>query len=138
MYKKVINYTDLFGNDLEETLYFNLTMPEAIEIYGQYTNGTLENSNFDELVNDMKNRKDVKGMIDLIQNVILSSYGERSEDGRYFNKSKEIKEKFSNSVAYAELFELLFTDPEEMKKFSKGIISASKKSKVETTASVVS
>ena len=138
MYRKTLKYTDLFGNDLEETLYFNLTMPEAIEIYGQYTNGTLENSNFDELVNDMKNRKDVKGMIDLIQNVILSSYGERSEDGRYFNKSKEIKEKFSNSVAYAELFELLFTDPEEMKRFSKGIISASKKSKVETTASVVS
>lgn len=138
MYKKTINYTDLFGNDLEETFYFNLTMAEAMEIYGRYTTGTLDNAQFDSLVNEMKNKKDLKGMIDIIQDVILSSYGERSGDGRYFNKSKEIKEKFANSVAYAEIFELLFNDPEEMKKFAKGIVSSSKKSKVETTASVVS
>ena len=60
-------------------------------------------------------------MLDLFEDIILTSYGQKSPDGRTFIKNKEMRENFSNSEAYAQLFEELVMSPDAMTQFAKGI-----------------
>lgn len=141
MYKKTINYKDIDGNDVTKTCYFNLTYPEAIKILGKYTNRSLDTEIMSEEVKKLVAKKDALSMIEIIEDFILSSYGERTltDDGSMFIKSKEIRTKFENSFEYAELFEELFTDKNALATFINSVIPIKKNvSTQETTASVVS
>lgn len=141
MYKKTINYKDIDGNDVTKTCYFNLTYPEAIKILGKYTNRSLDTEIMSEEVKKLVAKKDALSMIEIIEDFILSSYGERTltDDGSMFIKSKEIRTKFENSFEYAELFEELFTDKNALATFINSVIPIKKNVNTqETTASVVS
>lgn len=141
MYKKIINYKDIDGNDVTKTCYFNLTYPEAIKILGKYTNRSLDTEIMSEEVKKLVAKKDALSMIEIIEDFILSSYGERTltDDGSMFIKSKEIRTKFENSFEYAELFEELFTDKNALATFIDSVIPIKNNVNTqETTASVVS
>lgn len=141
MYKKTINYKDIDGNDVTKTCYFNLTYPEAIKILGKYTNRSLDTEIMSEEVKKLVAKKDALSMIEIIEDFILSSYGERTltDDGSMFIKSKEIRTKFENSFEYAELFEELFTDKNALATFINSVIPIKKNVNTqEATASVVS
>lgn len=141
MYKKTVNYKDVDGNDVTKTCYFNLTYPEAIKILGKYTNRSL---NPDDMVSEVKkiaDKKDALSLIEIIEDFILSSYGIRTstDDGVKFIKSKELREDFSNSFEYAEIFEDLFTNTEHMKEFIANVVPTKGKNVQDiSTASVVS
>lgn len=139
MYKKTLTYTNLNGEQVTEKLYFNLSKRDALKIFGKYSNGTLDKDSLQVYLDKLKDSKDVVKMISFIEDVILSAYGEKSEDGKYFMKDNVIRTRFENSVAYAELFEELFTNPNELNEFVKGIFpSFSNEASATTTASVVS
>lgn len=140
MYKKTINYKDIDGNDVTKTCYFNLTYPEAIKILGKYTNRSLDTEIMSEEVKKLVAKKDALSMIEIIEDFILSSYGERTltDDGSMFIKSKEIRTKFENSFEYAELFEELFTDKNALATFINSVIPIKKNvSTQESTVSVI-
>jgi hypothetical protein len=61
-------------------------------------------------------------IFEAMETLILKSYGEKSVDGRYFNKSEEISNNFMNSPAYDKLFEKLTTDANYAYKFLMGIM----------------
>lgn len=117
MIKKTISYTDYDGVERVEDFYFNLNTIELTRLQGKYEN------DIPTYITKLSKNNNLMGMVNLLEDLILTSYGEKSVDGRKFIKNEEIREEFSNTIAYAKLFEELFTDQEEAEKFGKGIVS---------------
>lgn len=121
MFKKTIKYVDFNGTERTEDFFFHMSTPEATRLQAKF--GAVE---FDEYANNLAANKDLKGMINFIEDLILSSYGKKSEDGLTFLKNPKIREEFEYSQAYAELFEELLTNSETMEQFAQGIASQTK------------
>lgn len=116
MVKETIKYFDFDGNEREETFYFNLTKAECIELELS-TSGGLEKA-----MARIIESKDSKTIVETFKSLILKAYGEKSPDGKYFNKSPEISARFASTEAYSELFMKLSGSAEEATRFFKGII----------------
>ena len=119
MIKKTLTYTDFNGETVTEDLWFNLSDTERIRLNARYISGGYTDLN--EYLQSLIAKKDTAKMVALVEDVILSAYGQRS-DATHFYKTKQIREDFENSIAYAEMFELLFTNSDEMKKFTAGVM----------------
>ena len=66
-----------------------------------------------------------KDVILLFKDIILSAYGEKSEDGRSFIKKRNgvrLAEEFEQSPAYDALFTELVLDPDKASVFINGIM----------------
>ena len=120
MLEKVIKYTDLNGNEAQDTYMFNFTRREAIKLMAKYDGDIM--GEVDRLVKEGTNG--LSGIIDMFEEIILSSVGQKSPDGKSFIKSPEIVAQFENTLAYAQLFEDLLTDPKAMEEFVAGCIPA--------------
>ena len=118
MVKELIKYTDLNGNYREDECYFNLSKPELGRLELKYKNG------LEAELQRMNDENDRGGMGNFLESIIISSYGEKTPDGTGFVKDKEKTKAFEYSVAYSELYGILFTDEERLTAFIKGIIPA--------------
>ena len=116
MIKKTITYTDYDGNERTEDFYFNLTKAEVMEME-MMTDGGLEKT-----INKIIQTTDTKRIIELFKSIILKSYGEKSLDGRRFIKNDDIREAFSQTEAYSQLFMELATDAKAASEFVNGVI----------------
>lgn len=68
--------------------------------------------------------KDIPTIIKMFKELILKAYGEKSADGKYFKKSKEISEAFSQTEAYVQLYMELSTNDEAAAEFINGLMPA--------------
>ena len=68
--------------------------------------------------------QDTAKIIEMFKLVILKAYGEKSDDGKRFIKSKELSEEFAQTEAYANLFMELASNSEEATRFMNGILPA--------------
>lgn len=116
MIKWPITYTDYNGEEHVEDFYFNLNKAEVMEMqlnangaYGEYLQRIVE-------------QRDGKAMATEFKNLILKSYGMKTDDGRRFMKSQEISDAFMQTEAYSELYMTLCTDIEACTKFINGIM----------------
>lgn len=116
MIKKTISYKDFNGKDRIEDYYFNLTKSE-ISILEMSTRGGLK-AKLERIVDT----NDGEEIINFVNEILAKSYGERSEDGRSFDKSAEKSLWFLNSAAYDTLFMELVTTPDLLSEFIKGVI----------------
>lgn len=116
MYTKTITYTDFDDNERTEKLYFNFTKSELSEMELSVAGG-LKN-----MLQKIIDTKDQVKLAELFKNLIIKSYGEKSDDGRRFIKTKEVVEAFEQSAAYDELYMLLSTNAEEAIAFVTGIL----------------
>lgn len=143
MLKKVLTYTNLDGEQTTDTLYFNLTKRDFLKFVSKYTDFTGVNLNDDNAIADacrqyvdkIVQNKDLNKIIEFLEDLLLSSYGEKSEDGKRFEKTAKIREDFSNSVAYAEIFGDLVTDGDAMTKFLEKVIDVGKATPTMSAAS---
>ncbi len=119
MIKKTITYVDFNGKERTEDFYFHLSLPEATRIVAEL--GAAGADDLTKIIEKMVEQQDFKKVLDVFDKIILSSYGQKSVDGKSFNKSKEAMEKFANSNAYAQLFEEIVNDPASSKTFFEGI-----------------
>ena len=119
MYKKVIEYKDYDENPRKETHYFNLDESEIMEKEWS-TNGGLTN-----LLKGLIEKQDQAKLVGFYKELILMSYGEKSNDGKYFMKSPEITDAFVHTRAFSALYMELATNEEEALKFINGIIPGS-------------
>ena len=69
--------------------------------------------------------KDLYQIVSTIKDIICSSYGEKSLDGKRFVKSKELTDAFKASEAYSVLFTELMQDENAAAEFINGIMPAS-------------
>lgn len=111
MLKKTIKYTDYNGVERTEDFYFNFTKTELTKLETSKEGGLAES------INKIINSVDVSKMVDTFETIILKAYGEKSDDGKYFNKSEEISERFSHTEAFNILFLELINDPEKAGEF---------------------
>ena len=120
MLKKTIKYVDFNEQEVTEDFYFNLTTPEVTKMVAKI------GDDIDKHAEKLAASGDYEGIIDFVEMLILTSYGVKSEDGKRFVKSKEARENFEYSAAYAELFEQLMADPEQSKAFGQGLMRGAK------------
>lgn len=115
--------TFINGNGERETkdYYFNLTWLDYARLEAKYVES--ENQTLQDYINKILENHQVNKTLSLLEDIILSSYGEKSADGERFVKSKEIRENFSYSWAYAKLFEDLMEDPKKFETFTTKILS---------------
>lgn len=100
MLKQVVKYEDFDGNQTEETLYFNLNRMELLEFQARYGKDDMAKY-IEKVVAD----EDYEKMYSLLKDVVMSSYGVRSEDGKRFIKNDQLREEFEQSLAYEALIE---------------------------------
>ena len=116
MFVKKMTYTDYNGEERTEDFYFNMTRAEIAEMQLSVKGG------FQALIERINNEKDLPAMIEIFKDIILRSYGKKSDDGRRFIKSKELSEEFSQTEAYSDLFMELATDSTAAAAFVNGIM----------------
>lgn len=120
MLRKEVTYVDYNGDKVTENLYFNLSSVEQTRLFARYTKGGYKD--LEDYAKHLLEVKDTEKMVIMIEDVILSSYGEKSPDGRAFVKTKAVRESFEYSIAYSVLFEELLTNEESMKAFFNGVV----------------
>ena len=123
MFKHNIKYVDFNGNERKEEFYFHLSTPEVLRIEAK-TGSTIE-----EYTQAIAERQDLSELLDFLEEIVLSSYGRKTTDGKSFIKNKELRTEFEYSQAYAELFEELLMDQELAAKFGEGVAETAKNRK---------
>ena len=119
MYKKNITYTDYNGHERTEEFLFNLTEAEIAE---------MEMSKKGGLTNTLQRlirTEDAPEIAKIFKDLILRSYGEKSDDGRRFIKTKEKADEFSQTEAYSKLYMELAFDDKAAAEFINNIIPKS-------------
>ena len=117
MYKTTVKYTDFNGQEREEQLYFNLSKSEMMEMELSTQAGV------EEMLRMMIATKDNAKIVQTYKDLILKSYGIKSEDGTRFIKTKELREAFEQSAAYDQLFMDLLSDTDKQVAFINGVVS---------------
>lgn len=116
MIKWPITYTDYNGETITEDFYFNLNKAEVLEM-------DLEaNGAYAAYLQRIVDQRDGKLLAKEFRKLIVNSYGVKSDDGRRFVKSEELKEAFTQTEAFSELYVQLASDPDAQQKFIEGIL----------------
>ncbi|MBO7453322.1 MAG: hypothetical protein J6U54_23565 [Clostridiales bacterium] len=135
MLKKEISYTDFNGNERIEAHYFNLTQTELNEINIE-TGGTLVES-----LQRMVENRDAIGLAKFFRNLIVYSYGKKSDDGVFFDKGEDhaVGKRFTMTAAYDKLFIELLSDPtgEKPREFLYGIVPEDVAAKAKAEAPLI-
>lgn len=116
MYKTTIEYTNYNGENVKEDCYFNFSKADLLEM--QWSN----DEGLDKVLERIVKEKRPSVLMPLFKEMILKSYGIKSEDGRRFIKSDELSEEFSQTPAFSELLVRLCTDAEFSANFVNNII----------------
>lgn len=119
MLAKKITYKDYNGLQRTETFYFNLSKADIIEMQVTTPGGLIAK------LQKMLQKNDQPEIFKVFKELILKSYGEKSDDGKRFIKVKngvQLSEEFSQTEAYVELFMELCNDEKAVDEFINGII----------------
>ena len=119
MIKKIINYTDLNGDECQDEYYFNLNKAELFSLDFDYQ----DQGGFINYVKTLANNASGKAIWELLQTLITKAVGKRSADGKRLIKNAEIAEEFRTSEGFGELLIELMTDEEKLTEFVQGIMS---------------
>lgn len=111
MLKKLITYTDYNGVERRENFYFNLNEAELLEMETEVTGGMRQ------LLGLMMEKQDIPKIMAAFKTIILKAYGEKSMDGRLFNKSPELSNAFAHTEAYSVLYMELLSDAKKAAEF---------------------
>lgn len=124
MLKKTMTYTDYNGVERTEDFYFNLSEAEVMEMEMSTSGGLAE------MITRVIAAQDAPAIIKIFKDLVLKAYGEKSADGKYFNKKDKdgnlLCERFAQTEAYSKLFMELATDAEAASAFVNGIVPAAK------------
>lgn len=116
MLKKTITYTDFYGKERTEDLYFNISKSE-LAMMELTTKGGMK-----ARIENMMEKLDGNEIMTFFTDFLGKSYGERAEDGRAFMKSPERTAWFMNSAAYDTLFMELVTKPDYAAEFVNAVL----------------
>ncbi|MBR3720628.1 MAG: hypothetical protein IKN09_02690 [Clostridia bacterium] len=116
MLKEKIKYVDYNGLEREEDFYFNLNKVELVELQLNTPGG------FDKKLSEAIEKQDIPSIVSIVKDLVIKSYGVKSEDGKRFIKSKDLTDSFVQSEAYNTLFMKIVSDADYATKFINSII----------------
>lgn len=125
MLAKTIKYTDYNGNEREEEFFFHFNKAELVEMQMS------EKGGLEKKIRDIVDAKDTAELVKLFKELCLKAYGVKSEDGRRFIKSDQLREEFSQTEAYSNLFMELAFNSEAAIDFVNGILPQELKQELE-------
>jgi hypothetical protein len=114
--KKTITYKDFNGEEVSEDFFFHLSKAELVELEMSHKGG------LSAALERIVAAEDNKSIIAEFKNIILAAYGKRSEDGKRFIKTQELRDEFISTEAYSTLFMELVTDTDAAVVFINGVI----------------
>lgn len=113
MITKKITYENFDGEEITEELYFRLSTKEMSDD---------EFQKIRDRIADGYKKKDNLQVLNAILEIVIKSYGKKSEDGKAFIKTEEATKNFENSEACDELAYELLNNEGELQKFIEGIM----------------
>lgn len=123
MLHKKVTYTNYNGEVVNEDVYFNLTSMELVKMEAKYEKSVPDK------IKEVVDANDFRGIIALFEDLLLTAYGVKSEDGRRFIKDEQATKDFGDSIAYAEIFEQIILNPEAAKELGEEIAYVSQETK---------
>lgn len=120
MLKKTITYTDFNGNERTEDFFFNFTDAELTQYNFSFKGG------IEKKLEDIIASENMQEILEIFKDLILLSYGIKSEDGKRFIKNEQLREEFSQTAAYSTLYMELLDDTKAAE-FINGIVPSDKK-----------
>lgn len=132
MFKHTVEYKDFNGNDRKEELYFHLSLPEVTRLQAEI------GKDIETYVTELVNNQDMNQLLAFLEKMLLNAYGQKTSDGKTFMKSKEMRDAFEYSQAYAEIFEQVMTNPDLARKFGESVSDTGKAKKNTVEPKVVS
>lgn len=123
MLHKKVTYTNYNGEVVNEDVYFNLTSMELVKMEAKYE------MSIPDKIKEVTEANDYRGIIALFEDLLLTAYGVKSEDGRRFIKDEQATKEFGDSIAYAEIFEQIILNPEAAKELGEEIAYVSQETK---------
>lgn len=129
MIAKKVTYKGFDGKDVEEVVRLNLTKAEILNMNMKYSDyGGLEGYYRMLITNIKDGDPSWKPLVSFLQDVILSAYGRKTEDGRFVKKINGVplSDEFETSEAYAALLMPLLTEEgyKEIEPLLRGIFPA--------------
>jgi hypothetical protein len=121
MIKETVKYTDFNGVEKTEEFWFHLSKTE-IGMMQMTSEGT-----FADKLQSMIGAKSMSELAKTFREVVLASYGVKTDDGRGFIKVKngvKLSEEFEQTAAYDALFMSLLMDEKRAADFINGILPA--------------
>ena len=116
MLKRNITYKDFNGNECVETFYFNLSEPELVEME------VSEKEGLSATLRNVIAAEDKATIVAAFKRIILAAFGVKSDDGKRFIKSDELRQEFEQHAAYAVLFMELASSDTAASDFLTGVL----------------
>ena len=115
MQKITVTYENFDGENVTEDLYFHLNIKELQDM-----------ENWDvpltQRIAKLTKTEDGKDAFNLMRDIIETAYGERSSDGKRFLKSPEIRNMFTEGLAYDEVIIQFIDGTTDLGKFIEGLL----------------
>jgi hypothetical protein len=118
MLKRTIEWTDYNGVQRKEDFYFHMTQAEITEWELSLEGGLVQH------IEKISKTQDGPQLVQLIKDLLLKTYGEKSPDGRRFIKNEELRVNFSQTEPYSLLFMEISSDAKKTTEFVNGILPA--------------
>ncbi len=134
MYKRSITYTDFNGVEKTRSFYFNLTRPELVEMkrsplyeMQEIVDRVKAMDNPDEQLTYAEKDEIQEKMGEILRNLVIQSYGVKSDDGERFVKRIGIRpygagEDFVETMAYDALYMEMISDVGNLVQFVRSIV----------------
>lgn len=133
MVTKEIKYTDFNGQEIVEKAYFNMTQYELSKFSLNYGNDENALQNY---INKIVKENNNKASLQLIEDLIRSSYGQKDADGKRFVKNAAAAEEFLCSEAFSALFVELIQDENALNEFIMAIPSGVSTAQIKQAATL--
>lgn len=145
MFKKAITFTDYNGETKTKNYYFNLSRPELMEMK---RSPLFEMQKIVDRVNKMENpdeelsvaEKDEiqEKMGEILRNLVIQSYGVKSEDGERFMKRVGDRkfgagEDFVETMAYDALYMEMISNAGNLVKFVRAVVPEDVRTNIDNT-----
>lgn len=130
MIKKTIKYTDYNDEERTEDFWFGFNKGELAKM-ALGTNGGLDN-----VIRQIIQSNDREKIMSWFEKIILSAYGEKSIDGKFFMKSDEISNRFSHTEAYSNLLVEMFENSDMAAAFIRGMLPKDMQGKIPENVSL--
>lgn len=116
MLKRSVTYEDFDGNTVTEDHHFHLSKAELLQLEAGKKGGLREH------IQSIMAAGDTETLFAEFKRIVLLAYGVRSEDGKRFIKTDQMREEFAQTEAYSQLYFELATDDTAAAEFILGVV----------------